>query len=386
MIRWEIPFALIVSSGSVLVLLNGFLGTAGIPWLTALILGGAPLALLASGNLRDARTELGDILYLAFGLVVLTSMAVNPPPTRDGLLFVMSLSAYPAGRFMPTAGNFGVFNRATGTIVIMGTIATASALAGQWYYPHGKPIVFGFSHAGSVFLASLAFLLIAIVCFGNLGRTRLIACLIMPPLIVFAAAQVRFTFLAIVGALAVAAVVSPAPRRSGIAAIIGVVAISVVIGLAIRPDTSKVFLNYIIAPAQAASEPSPAPVECNETNNSVAIRKTLWREGLLALPSAGLFGTGLSSSARASCFRMDPHNALLQTFIEFGFVGGAILLIFMVATIWRLLPLAAGSQVARFALASLTFVVLIDMAHGHLTGSALLFLFLGMGSGLKVDT
>ena len=95
-----------------------------------------------------------------------------------------------------------------------------------------------------------------------------------------------------------------------------------------------------------------------------------------------------SSFAQASCFKSDPHNLVLQTFIEFGFVGGILLVAFIAVTLWRLVPIAAASREARFALTSLIFVVLVDLAHGHLAGSALLFLFLGMGarvSGLKLD-
>jgi hypothetical protein len=47
--------------------------------------------------------------------------------------------------------------------------------------------------------------------------------------------------------------------------------------------------------------------------------------------------------------------------------------------------LSAGRQrcaLTALTFVALTFVVLVDMAHGHLSGSALLFLFLGFGSNV----
>jgi hypothetical protein len=65
--------------------------------------------------------------------------------------------------------------------------------------------------------------------------------------------------------------------------------------------------------------------ECEETNNSVSMRRTLIRESLQILPSAGLFGIGLSSFAGISCLTRDPHNSILQAAVEFGPLGGLFL-------------------------------------------------------------
>jgi hypothetical protein len=60
-------------------------------------------------------------------------------------------------------------------LVVIGTIAVGTALVGQWNDPHGRPVVFGFAHAATVFLTSLGFLMFAVVCLNDFRRPVLSA-------------------------------------------------------------------------------------------------------------------------------------------------------------------------------------------------------------------
>lgn len=364
---WRAAFAVLVSSSGLMILAAWLTGSESNPALT--------------GAFSRARIGSVDILFGLFVAVALISTARNGlPPTRDGVLFALSVLAYAAGRFAPVGASMRPFLIITLLIVGIGTIVVGAALAEQWNDPHGRPIVFGFSHAATVFLTSLGFLLFAAICFDDMRRPLLSALAAAPALVVFAASQVRFTFLAIAGALCVAFWVSISQaRRRDIAAVIGVVIASVVIGLAIRPDTSAIFLRYIITPAAAATERPEHPVagECGELDNSVTIRKTLLRQAVQALPSAGLFGHGLSSAAQASCFKTDPHNSVLQAVLEFGWIGGLLFVLTVATALLRLRSAATKDQEATFVLCCLVYVSMIDIAHGHLTSDGLLFLFTG---------
>lgn len=382
-IGWQIPFATLVSSGSVLILLNGAIGSSGVPALTVAVIGGSVVALFLLGRFRAFEINLVDILFAAFAAVAIFSLIRIPPSPRDAALFLLALAAYPAGRLIPTDSKLGLFHRITGLVALLGTVATFFALGAQWNDPHGKPIVFGFAHAATVFTMSFGFLVLAVACYGDLRRIRLILAILVPPLVIFAASQVRFIFVALALALVAAFFVSPSDRRRPIAMILGAAIISVLIGLAVRPQTSGIFLNYIFSPARAGDTvpgrpPNPVAGECGELDNSVAIRKSLLKEAVKAVPGAGIFGGGLSSFERASCFKAYPHVTLLQTIIEFGFLGGTLVILLVAAALGGLIP--ADSPQVRFALTALVFVASLEMAHGGLTGAFLLFTFLGMAA------
>ena len=378
---WRVAFAVLVSSSGLMILAAWLAGSESNPALTAALLAMPVIVMIATGRFAAARIGSVDILFGLFVAVTLVSTAMNGlPPTRDGALFALSVLAYGAGRFAPVGASMQPFLMVTLLIVGIGTIVVGTALTLQWNDSHGRPIVFGFSHAATVFLTSLGFLLFAAILFDDLRRPILTGIAAAPALVVFAASQVRFTFLAIAGALCVAYLVSVnGVRRRGIAAVIGVVIVSVFIGLAIRPDTSVIFLKYIITPAAAAIERPEHPVagECGELDNSALIRKTMIRHAVQALPSAGFFGHGLSSTAQSSCFKTDPHNSVLQAVLEFGWIGGLLLVLTVAVALLQLRPAAAKDQEAAFVLCCLVYVSMIDMAHGHLTSEGLLFLFTG---------
>ena len=108
-----------------------------------------------------------------------------------------------------------------GIVVLLGTTATAPALWQQWDNGHGKPFVFGFDAAGTYFLMSLCFLIIALLTAGRLTlrRTALLSSLIFLPAAVLAASFVRFTFIALAGALCLATILSEAKQRKHVVAV-----------------------------------------------------------------------------------------------------------------------------------------------------------------------
>jgi O-antigen ligase len=383
---WRVAFAVLVSSSALMILGAWATGSASNPVLTAALLAGAPAVMIAGGRFSEFRIGLVDILFGLFVAAALISTAINGlPPAREAGLFALSLLAYPAGRLVPMGTSFRPFLIVTLLVVGIGTIAVGAALVGQWNDPHGRPIVFGFAHAATVFLTSLGFLMLAVVCLDDFRRPVLSAVAAVPALVIFAASQVRFTFVAIAGSLWMAFLVSGPGRRRGTAAVLGLVIASVVIGLAVRPHTSGTFLKYIISAAAAAERPqNPVAGECGELDNSVAIRKTLLRQAVQALPSAGLFGHGLSSMAQRSCFKMDPHNSVLQAVLEFGWIGGALLVLLVAAALRRLWPVAVENPEAAFVLCCLSHVAMIDMAHGHLATDGLLFLFIGYAARASI--
>lgn len=371
----RVAFALLTSSGAVLVLFAAIFGSN--PWFTAALLAGCPLVMLWSGRGAEVRVGAVDALFAAFVAAAAVSVANNGlPPAREVVLFGLSLLAYPAGRVMAGISE-RTFMTVTAVIVVIGTAATAVALVWQWSDPHGKPVVFGFGHAATVFLVSFGFLLLAVVCFGKLRRLWLLCVVVAVPTVIFAASQIRLAFLALGAALFVAFLASGGKRRWSIAVIMAVLAVSIVAGLSIRSPTSAVFLRY------ALHQQAPVGDGCGETRNSIAIREKLLGDAVSAVPSAGFFGHGLSWFSARSCFRTDPHNIVLQAAVEFGWLGSLALVMMAAVAALRTWFVAVADREAMFALCGLAYVAVIDMASGQLATSGLLFLFTGYAAQLS---
>jgi len=374
---WRVAFPVQVSAGALMILLAWATGLPSNPVLTAALLAGTPIIMIASGRFADFRFAPADALFGLFLCAAMISIAINGmPPSRDGALFALSLLTYPAGRLAPVGTPLRAFLIATAAIVGIGTAVVGWTLVEQWNDPHGRPVVLGLVHTQTVFLTSLGFLLFAIICLDDIRRPFTAAVATAPALIIFAASQVRFTFLAIAGALSVGWLVTR--RRQPVLTVLGIVIGCLVVGLAVRPHTSGVFLHYIISSADAAERLRDPPAgECGEYDNSVAIRKTLLRHAAQMVPSAGLFGHGISSSEQASCFKTYPHNTPLQALVELGWVGGVLLVLLVGAALHRLWPIARKMPEAAFVLCCLSYAVMLDMAHGQLSNEGLLFFFTG---------
>jgi O-antigen ligase len=192
--------------------------------------------------------------------------------------------------------------------------------------------------------------------------------------------MVRFVFVSLIASLYVAARKS-ADRRP-VYAIIIMVTLATSAGLLARYQTWVTLGNTIISEAKSAEMPASNPnKQCGVViNNSLGVRSVLMADAIKAIPAAGFFGLGLGNYKEVACFKeMAPHNTVLQAFVELGWIAGAILLAMILAAMFRMWRRAHSNE-QRFVLCCLVYVALIDMAHGSLTHSALLFLFLGYAS------
>jgi len=85
-----------------------------------------------------------------------------------------------------------------------------------------------------------------------------------------------------------------------------------------------------------------------------------------------------------SCIKStEIHNSILQAAVEFGWLGGALLLALIVVAGSTMLSLARHDDASRFVLCSLAFVVLLSLAHGRVSRDGVLFALLGCAVGLK---
>jgi hypothetical protein len=87
---------------------------------------------------------------------------------------------------------------------------------------------------------------------------------------------------------------------------------------------------------------------------------------------------------KSSCIeRTETHYSILQAAVEFGWLGGALLLFITAVAVGPVLPLARQDDATRFVLCSLVYVILLSCAHGRLSRDGVLFAFLGAAVGLR---
>jgi hypothetical protein len=382
--------AIIVSSGAVIVLLYGAMGITGNQVLTAAILFVPTVALFFGGRFAGFRPNLIDGLFVSFLICICATTLVNGiPPIRELQLLVLSLLNYPAARFLAVRKPQWSFVATTSAIVAAGAVATAIALAQQWDTMIGKPIVFGFGHAATVFSTSLCFLAINLAS-GSLDARRIICVCagLFVPLAIFAASQVRFIFVA--GAFALT-VVATAGQRWRTLLIMAALGFAILTGLATNYRLTALHVtrdifgqSEIVDDAQAAKDPAwVALAAClgpGSYRNSIAIRRALLGDAVAQIPSAGFFGTGLASFRSACLGSESPHNSPLQAIVEFGWIGGLAFAALITVALLRLWPLSFEDAGARFVLASLIFTVTVSMAYGQLQAEVPLYLFLGLSA------
>jgi O-antigen ligase len=394
---YSLLLAIITSSSAIFLLAYG-LGI-GSSLTTAVLLSGSIAALFALGDRRSFVFVEIDALFLAFVICIGISFALNGwPPEKDTVLLSLSLAAYPAGRTIPRAEIGLSFIGVSAAVVLIGGIATAYALVDQWGPLMHRPEVFGYSHAGSVFLMSLGFILIALTSGPWLNdiRTRIVCGVLSVPAFIFGVSLVRFGFAAIVAALAaVAATCETQNHRRRVYIIIAAIVVVMVAGLLTRHKTIELLLSYkdpviadpAIATEQSAAAPSDPLIRCGiHINSSISIRKVLLRDALAAIPGAGWFGIGFTNFGKVTCFsEMYPHNSILQALVEFGWLGGAALMLMMLVTLLCAWGAALHSDEARFVFASFVYVAVLGLAHGSLCHDYLLFLFMGYAGRLYQD-
>ena len=308
-------------------------------------------------------------------------------------MLVLSLAAYPACRLISRAdiaAGRSAFIWATGMIVALGSVATAVALWQQWDDQHGKPYVFGFDAAGTYFLGSLCFLIIALVTSGGLTlrRTAVVSALIFLPTAIFAASLVRFTFLALAGDPVSGAVLSEARQRKHVV-IIAFVHPRRHRGRVAGPVRSRRgcsrTMRWNDRPARSGWRGRRAAIYGESPKFHRHQKSAGRRMPLFLIPRSGWIGTGLDSFMKFSCIKLtEVHNSVLQATVEFGWLGGSLLACpycrrrRFARFRWR-----GTTMRARFALCGLAFVVLLSLAHGRVSRDGVLFALLGCAVGLK---
>ena len=221
-----VTFAILVAPNSVLVLCYGLIGSSGNSLVTGAFL---TIATVAAGLLcfrRDIVLLPADYLFCALVFCILSSSAIQrvDQHAKEYELLVVSLAAYPACRLISRAdivAGRSAFIWTTGIIVALGSVATAVALWQQWDDQHGKPFVFGFDAAGTYFLGSLCFLRHRAGDFRRAdlaaNRARLLADLLAHGDLCRLPGALHF--IALAGALGLAAILSEAKHRKHVVAL-----------------------------------------------------------------------------------------------------------------------------------------------------------------------
>jgi hypothetical protein len=388
-----IALAILIWPQSVGLLCFGLVGSSGNSVFTGILLTMAMAAVALSCFRRNLDVQSADYLFVALLLCIVSSVLLNglTSNAKEYGLLVFSLAAYPVCRLISRADMVSgrrPFIWFTGIVTLLGTIVTVVALAQQWHDQHGKPYVFGQDAGGTYFLGSLCFFVIALITSGRLTprRTALISLLIFLPAAVFAAAFVRFTFLALAGTLGLAVILSKAGQRKYVIAVGFTVFFAIVAGLAARYDKTGLYADYMFEQSFGDYDPDKPPSCYLKLNlrNSVAIRKVLIQDAVFLIPRSGWIGTGIDSFMKFSCIRLtEVHNSILQAAVEFGWLGGSLLLLVIVFAASALFPLAIRDDAARFALCSLAFAVLLCLAHGRVSRDGVLFALLGCSVGVS---
>jgi hypothetical protein len=393
-----VTLSVLFSANAVLVLTYGLAGITGSSMFTGafLVLSEAAVFMMC---FRRVGLLPADYLFCVLLACIAASFAINGVAEfKEPTLLIVSLAAYPACRLV-SHETFGrvipIFLMVSGAIVIIGAICTMIAIVDQWPVPRGKPIVFGFDAAATYFAGTLGLCVLAIVTMPlTLRRAAIISAVLFLPTAVVAAAMVRFTLLALAGSLCLAAILSAGRQRIYVSIILVATVAAVLAGLASRIDTSKKMMILATEQTSASdtkkhnkdvSRPEITPPSCNldvNGNNSVAIRKALFRDAFYLIPTAGFFGVGLDGFLKFTCLPGHQiHVSILQATVEFGWIGGLSLLLLIGVAGCSILRPATDSAAARFALCSLVYVAAISMAHGRISRDLLLFALLGLAVG-----
>jgi hypothetical protein len=322
-------------------------------------------------TVRRMETRAADFLFAAFLFCVAASFALNGPnpDPKENALLMLSLAAYPACRFIgPTIarGLQPAFVATSGIIACIGVLATAYALYDQWPAPSGKPAVLGSYAGATTFVVALGFVILALATRPlRLKWSAMISALLFVPVLIFAAALVRFAFVAILISLLLAALLSAGRQRIYISIVAATIVAGVFAGTLVRFDKIPILITYMIEQNQAApivkmnqqalsraaeeirtapqalgtatvptatavptaiptatavptavptatAAPTAAtitPPSCSlDVNmyNSIAERKALWQDAAYLIPYAGVFGFGLDGFMKYSCVRGFP--------------------------------------------------------------------------------
>lgn len=433
----EVPsilFSLTLVVFPVLLLIFGGIGLPGSSVITALALSIPVVALIGIGLLdrRSFRLSILDVLFLLF----LTSMLIASIQHRGiveikevGLFVVCCILAYVAGR-MTSLSKLTVAPRYTlamsALVVVTACIATVPELYKVWSIVEKRPMIFGFEHSANLFAMTLGPLVYGFVCSRarcNSFQSTAVLVLICLATAVFVASLVRYTFVAILvsAGLMLAVCIATKDREKIFRITLATIAIvlGISFGLAARyssvhsfakaavqeydesgPSSHKVEIVAVpelILPSANFSRSSASagnaaviedqlPPSCKtevSPENSVLIRRSLYRDAFYFVPNAGFFGIGLDNFKHATCIKgHQVHNIYLQAIIEAGWVGGAALLSLTICPFLFLskllrLPNASEPSTMIFLLANFGFAALLGLAHGTISRELCYFLCAG---------
>lgn len=363
-------------------------------------------------SLRRITLLPADYAFVLLLFAVTGSFAMNgttTSPKESALLFV-SLAAYPACRFISVKAVREIrisFATVSGAIAAIGAIATAYAIVQQWPVTHGKPVVLGTDAGATFFLVALGYAVLALTTQPlTLRQSVLLSALIFLPTTIFAAALVRFSFVALLANLVFAAFLSPGSQRPRIAIIVTSIALAMMAGILCRSDKIPVLIGFMtertvtlditaspepptggaVTETTATETPRIVPPSCTmavNMNNSFAQRKALWRDSIYLIPFAGAVGFGLDGFMKYSCMiGFPPHSSLMQALIEFGWIGGLALLVMGVLGFAGLYPRARHDENFRFILCTLAYAIMISFAHGRISRDMALFAMLGLATAV----
>jgi hypothetical protein len=325
------------------------------------------------------------------------------------LLAINSILAYAAGRFLSNSVLSSIQRRLlqiSTPLVAAACIATAPNLIGEIY---ARPFVFGFFHAATVFCIAFGYMVIAYIYSDIEWRSKmslLFFVLIVSATAVFVASTVKFVLIAIaitalfslacsiyrsvtiwrrvtlvLAAMTFGVVVGTVSRYSFVVKIDDQLSNTGVFSGSVKPGQNVVKVERRAPPAR--SDPSISyPPSCNKTfdlNNSIAIRRALLGDAFFFLPKAGVFGFGLDSFARMSCFEgYQIHNSVLQAIVEFGWIAGIALIILIIIPFKQFLFRQQEFDVnLLFLLSCIAFTTLLSLTYGQISRELPLFLFLG---------
>lgn len=397
-----LTLAAFVSSGPILIFTHEVFGTSTA--FTAAFLGVTTLALLLLGRWKSLTFHTADIAFCVFLAGTTVSIALHGfSDSKELALLALTVAAYPAGRAFAGGTVEPTFTILSAMVVIIGAITILAAINTGDVDSVGKVFAFGKYGAAPLYFAlTLAVTVAALVARPlTLNQAVTVAIIAALPTAIIAAAMVRFSFVAIMIMLVVAAIPIGAKDRKALSVVACALVLAFLAGQLSRPLTAAIFMKFGVeslglenskrAAIQAASSPTQSEATlhpgCAELDqrNTIEIRKQLYREALQLLPKTILIGVGLDHFMDGSCLaeKNEVHNSLLQVAVEFGWPASIAFLTLVLLAGKRALAGAPSSQEARFALCALTFMFCMSMGHGRISRDALLFLFLGYAVGAR---
>ena len=405
--RWiGLAVAVLICASAIMKIVYGTLGVEGNSLFTAALFL-FPLLTIALLGLRLIRLTLADYLYAGLLISVAASTALNGQTTdfREYALLGLSLGAYPAFRMLAIntveKARSAIIHLAI-PVVVVGAFLTAYTLVFEMDDTRGgHPFVLGFGDAGTQFTFVSSYLIIALTTRQLTAKSTLIgATLMFLPSAVFATALVRSGIAALLGALLLVAMLSRPGQRQYVLIWLLLVCSAIPVAYLARPAMTMRYANDIIR-SEDHYKPPPSGKEMPQaaghhigasiglpscslivnTDNSVAIRRALMADAMHLAMDSGPMGTGLGSFQEKSCLRMPVHNSLVQTFVEFGWLGGAFLAFLMLTSGAALLSGARYDVCARFIVGTLAYAAAVSMVYGWISREILLFGFMGWAVG-----